>query len=270
MRGGQIVSTILAVVLAACGSTGSTGVDPPVTTSVAPATTSPPNSTSTSTTTTAPALVSTTTIPVTTITASTAPDTGAEPNALVVPSGPTPTLDGVIGDDEWAGAASVSMDDGGELLWLHAAGSLYLGVPRDDAGSLNLLLADTDGIRVLHASAALGSAAYEEAGDGTWNMIYDFDWCCRSTSDFTARDALFDTERWTAALAYSGVVGNIELRVEHDGGPLWVAVSWVNRDAEVAVWPAGLTATSREPLYGARLPEERFAVGEWVALQPGG
>jgi hypothetical protein len=187
---------------------------------------------------------------------------------LEVPAGATPNIDGSLEEEAWASAVTTYMDDGTVLLWLRAGGDLYLGVRGDTMGSVNLLVAGDDRIRVLHSSAALGSAVYEARPDGVWHLTRDFEWCCRNPSDREEADLLWDDEGWTATIGPAGHRGEVEFRVALHTGDLRVAVSLVDAAGRAAVWPQGLHPDAVESLYGIRLAEETFMVETWVSVAP--
>ena len=209
----------------------------------------------------------------------TKPTTAAEPTVtsapvdtrmLAVPRGSIPAIDGTIEPTEWAGAAITVMDDGTELLWLHADGSLYLGVLNGTIGAVNLVVATDNEVRVLHSSAALGSASYDRQEDGAWRLAHEFDWCCRNATDSNDRALLLANEGWQASMGYSGVHGQVEYQLMLGTGELRIAVSYIYADGSgsVAYWPRDLPAAAREPLHGERRDPETFAVETWMLVVP--
>jgi hypothetical protein len=186
---------------------------------------------------------------------------------LEVPRGTAPTIDGTLEPDEWRDAAITSMDDGAELRWLVADGLLYLGVRRSGIGSVNLAASEGERVRILHSSAALGSAEYHrQGGDGVWRLERDFQWCCRSTGDAESSQLLFADEGWLASIGYAGERGHVEFRVALPEGDIRVAVSAVDSDGTVAFWPDHLSAVARESLYGVRHVEEQFETEVWMRV----
>jgi hypothetical protein len=215
----------------------------------------------------------TTPAPSSTTMATAPPSTAARPEAataapriLDVPRGTAPDVDGAVDPAEWDEAVVTRADDGTELRWLHAAGSLYLGVRHDTVAAINLVVSEGDRIRILHSSAALGSAAYSQQDDGGWHLEHDFEWCCRRAADPAPRDALFAAEGWLASIGFAGELGEVEYRVALGGRELRVAVSIVEEDGTVAVWPADLLPSEREPLYGPRRESEDFDPDRWMRL----
>jgi hypothetical protein len=189
-----------------------------------------------------------------------------QPDTLSIPAGAAPVIDGRITAEEWAGAALTFMDDGTELSWMSSGGYLYLGVRADAVGSVNLLIATSDQVRVFHSSAALGSATYEPDADG-WALVQDFSWCCRSATDADSRRQLLADEGWQANIGFAGEAGEVEFQVAMSESPVSVAVSYVRADGSVSFWPDGLDEDAQEQLYGIRRDHEQFSIGDWVRVE---
>jgi len=248
MQRGLIAVTLLGVLATSCGSVEPIGSTTTTGETTSPTVTSAPATTAGPTVTSAP----------------------ADARTLLVPHGSIPTIDGTIEPAEWADAAITVMDDGTELLWLHADGSLFVGVLSDTIGAVNLVVAEDDEVRVLHSSAALGSASYERQDDGAWLLFHGFEWCCRSEADAEGRALLLTNEGWQASMGFSGVHGQVEYQLILGVGELRVAVSYVYADGSdsVAFWPGDLPAAAREPLHGVRRDSETFDVGTWMPVVP--
>lgn len=190
----------------------------------------------------------------------------ADARTLAVPRRAPPSIDGTIEPSEWEDAVVVMMDDGTELLWLHADGSLFLGVRHDTVAAVNLAVCDDNRVRVLHSSAALGSAGYIRQANGDWRLEHDFDWCCRSATDSQSRDLLLASEGWLASIGFAGRPGEVEYRLVLAEGELRVAVSLIESDGTAAFWPPDLPAAARESLHGAREDQEAFATEAWMRV----
>jgi hypothetical protein len=186
---------------------------------------------------------------------------------VAVPDGAAPTVDGTLEPGEWAGAAGTALDDGTAVWWMHAGGNLFVGIDGDQIGAVNLVLAAGDEVRMLHSSAALGSALYARDGDA-WLMEHGFAWCCRSRTDDTDARALFESEGWTANIGFLGAPGEVEFRVAWDGGDTRAAISSIAPDGTVAFWPEDLDEEAREALHGERQELERFAADTWPRIAP--
>jgi hypothetical protein len=130
-------------------------------------------------------------------------------------------------------------------------------------GAVNLLVAEGDRVRVLHSSAALGSALYLRAEGTDWTLRSGFTWCCRTPGDTAAREALLEREGWAASIGPAGSPGDVEFLVVTGGEEVRIAVSWVGPDGDAILWPAGLSGPEAEALYGPRLDEEQFDPPGW-------
>jgi hypothetical protein len=184
-----------------------------------------------------------------------------------IPEGAAPVVDGTLEPGEWAGAAVTALDDGTEIRWMHAGGSLYVGIGGEEVGAVNLVLAAGDEVRMLHSSAALGSAVYRREGEA-WRLESGFDWCCRSRTDDTDALALFESEGWTANIGFIGAPGQVEFRVAWPGDEARAAISSISPDGDVAFWPVDLGGEAREALHGERQDVEWFGVEAWPRIAP--
>jgi len=227
------------------------------------------------TNTVAPTTTATVAAPTTTITA---PTTTTEPTStttepplpdqtIPIPSHASPTIDGVIADGEWDGATVTSMTDGSTLQWMHSGETLYVALQGHSLGAVNVALATGSELWILHSSAALGSVRYSE-DDETWTLVHDFTWCCRSTTDDTARLALLEDEGWQATIGFTGDPGTVEYEVTLSWIDAATAVSYQTEGAEPAFWPTELTAEATADLIGPFPDETPFHLGEWYQLAP--
>ena len=114
----------------------------------------------------------------------------AEQVTVSVPLGNPPAIDGTLSPGEWDDAAIELLSDGSELLLMHADGYLYLGIrsATREAFATNIYVEDNDQVRILHASAALGTAIYQQGTD-SWEQTRAFDWKCRGSSNSEAAAA---------------------------------------------------------------------------------
>jgi hypothetical protein len=99
---------------------------------------------------------------------------------LSVPRGAAPTLDGSLSVGEWDDAQEVSLDSRTSLFLKHSDGTLFLGLSAPTMDVISPCIVRGGGVWVLHASAVLGAAIYEES-TGTWTQTQGFTWSCRST-----------------------------------------------------------------------------------------
>lgn len=185
-----------------------------------------------------------------------------------------PSLDGTIGDDEWAGAHRVPMSPRGELLAQTAGGVLWLAQRGESPILGSLCLANEEKVVVLHASAALSSAVYRRGNEGGWRLERGFSWCCRQGGDELA--ALIAEEGWGANVVHDGTPGEMEYRIDVakllGDGPVHFAAVALDFDAgELLTAPAGLDdGCADDTLVRGETPEtERFAPESWYALPRG-
>ena len=184
---------------------------------------------------------------------------------LDVPVGEPPVVDGVLSPNEWVDAAHMTMSDGSDLYWLYANDLLYLAVKTLNIGAVNLAIQNEDQVRILHSSAALGSAIYEKRGDG-WHLTQNFSWCCRSTISFDESEQLFQDEGWLATIGYLGAPGEVEFQLVLPDGEVKVAVSNISADSSVSFWPEDLSQSAVEQLRGERNEFEDFLIDQWVTI----
>jgi len=92
---------------------------------------------------------------------------------LNIPKGTTITVDGRMGDREWADALQVEFI-GGEVLKIKQDGRyLYLYIKGETPGVASLGIHTRDSIQILHASAGLITARYVQEG-AHWRQIEPF------------------------------------------------------------------------------------------------
>ncbi len=188
--------------------------------------------------------------------------------ALAVPIGEPPVIDGVLSPDEWANAAHTVMSDGSDLYWLFANDLLYLAVKSPDLGAVNLTILNGDQVRILHSSAALGSAIYQKEAD-RWQLTQDFSWCCRSTTNFGEMEQLFENEGWLASIGFLGIHGEVEFQVALPAGEIRVAVTNMFADSSISFWPVEMSQPAVDQLAGYRNDFEDFHLDQWIPLRIG-
>jgi hypothetical protein len=188
------------------------------------------------------------------------------PSSLLdVPVGEPPVVDGVLSPNEWVNAAHTTMSDDSDLYWVYANDMLYVAVKSLNMGSMNLAIQYEDQVRILHSSAALGSAIYEKRVDG-WHLTQDFSWCCRSKINFDEMEQLFQDEGWLATIGYLGTPGEVEFQVVVPDGEVRVAVSYMFSESQVSFWPEDLSQSAVDQLKGIRNDFEDFHLDQWVTL----
>jgi hypothetical protein len=207
------------------------------------------------------------------------PDPAGAPAILSVPGGEPPTIDGTLSPGEWDGAAMDSFADGSELFLMYADGYLYLGIrsvtPEMIAG--NVFVDGGEEIRILHASAALGTALYAP-GVGGWAQAQAFTWRCRQTGNGEAaraeRDAFLGEEDWVAANSRTGTPAELEYQIAVTEETIRLAANILrSSDPEAKTpWPADLDDDCIAPTPGGLPDELHFSPDRWatISLAPGG
>lgn len=200
-------------------------------------------------------------------------DAAAGQPVFEVPPGERPTVDGTLSHGEWAGARKEALSGGGELLVMGDARHLYLGIRAGARGVGSVCLARPDGIAILHASAALGTATYERSAEG-WKRTREFSWHCRDTSQSPeakeARLRHLGQEHWVASNGNMGTPEEFEYVIEMPEGSLTLAVAYLQPPDydSVAWWPPGLEDDCRNlDLVRGDAPETMsFSPGTWAFL----
>ena len=192
---------------------------------------------------------------------------------IIVPRGEQPFIDGTIDQGEWSGAYSILLSSGEEILLMGGEGYLYFGI-RGKPDPLGSICVDRGGVvAILHSSAALGTALYQEGTDA-WEQIQAFSWRCRDTTNSAEaqaeRAAFLEQEGWIASDGEMGATGEVEFQIEIPEGALRLAVSSIGAPdyREVAIWPEGLLDDCGNlHLLTGPIPERvDFSPEEWMTL----
>jgi hypothetical protein len=196
-----------------------------------------------------------------------------EYDTLTIPPGPAPEIDGTMDTDEWSAARVEHAADGSEIFFLQADGVLYIAIRGSTPEMIvgNIFIAQQDIIRIMHVSAALGTAVYEREGDA-WVQTQDFDWRCRSTSKnesaLAERKAFLEEEGWVSTNSRMGTPNELEYHIMLPEGPVNLALN-ILRSSNVNLkipYPVDLADDVMSPTPGG-LPEEMsFAPETWVLL----
>lgn len=119
-----------------------------------------------------------------------------------VPQAATPKIDGKVDRKEWRISTRVMLTrNQGYALLMHDSEYLYVALVGVNPGIGSLCLRARNGVRVLHASSALGTAAFEP-DNGKWKMTRGFNWTNRTVEDLQVaeqeRDATLAKSNWFA------------------------------------------------------------------------
>jgi hypothetical protein len=193
--------------------------------------------------------------------------------SLSVPRGRPAAIDGTLVPGEWDTARIETFADGSELLLMHDQGYLYLGIrgatPEMIVG--NVFIQQGDEIRILHTSAALGTAVYTR-GTENWQQTQAFDWRCRRTdSSETAqaeRDAFLQQEGWTSINARMGAPNELEVQIKLSSPPFRLAANLLRSSAPSVkhVWPSDLDDDTTRPTPGGLPPQMSFSPDHWAEI----
>lgn len=185
-----------------------------------------------------------------------------------------PVIDGVLKPGEWDQADLFHFEDGSELFMLRSGEYLYLGIrviPSEMIAG-NVFLNDGNQISILHTSAALGTAIYQEDGD-TWRKIQDFEWCCRSRIESEAaqedREIFFNQNGWLGINSFLGNENELEYQILLSGSVQNFAVNFVSADNpdKRQIWPVDVVDGPAQPIEGG-FPEMMDFIPEyWQNLE---
>jgi hypothetical protein len=196
-----------------------------------------------------------------------------EPVGLKVPRGAPAAIDGSLREAAWSGAYRAKLADGSELFLMHADGYLYLGLHGKALPAVNVYLDRGSEIAVLHASAALGTAIYEQVAGG-WQRSHEFAWRCRETTDSAraqqARAEFLVSEGWLASNGNMGRPEETEYQIDFSAGRLRLAVVTIGPpDYDTPVnWPVDLAddCVDLEILRGPASTLAQYVSEGWVTV----
>ena len=198
---------------------------------------------------------------------------------IEVPRGAPVVIDGVIGEDEWRGASTQPLPDGGTLRLRHDGAFLFVGISAASQGFPSLCAA-TDVVRVLHASAALGSVTYRRDGAEWTASETEFVYGMR-TADLT--DAAREERR--RYLAEHGWVASTFNMGDGRAQEMQISVALISKTPAIALgyhanamtggtvvpWPAAIATSdgcvNAQLVRGFVPPRLRFDPATWVTLR---
>lgn len=196
------------------------------------------------------------------------------PYAVSVPIGIAPTIDGTLSPGEWDDASVETFTDGSQLLLLQAGDLIYVGIkaiePKTIAG--NIFISSGNEITILHTSAALGTAIYQQGVDG-WQQTQDFSWRCRNTSDSEAAQAeraeFLLYEGWLAANGLMGTPNELEYQIKLPDQDFRLAVVYIKAryPYEKVPWPVNLDDDCIQPSSGGLPSVMQFSPAQWARLE---
>jgi len=196
-----------------------------------------------------------------------------EASEIIVPAGNEAIIDGVLSADEWEPAIQIDLDDESQLFLMHAGGYLFLGRRGKPEPVTSICLDQMEQVSILHSSAAIGTAVYQ-LGEGVWELVREFEWCCRETTDSPqAQEALgihLQDEGWVANNGRVGVLEEIEFQIAMPDNSLRLVVNSIGPPyyRSVLSWPKDLAddCGSLEMITGPIPEQAQFSLEEWITL----
>lgn len=200
-------------------------------------------------------------------------ETAIAKEPIVVPQGRSSALDGVMSPGEWDAAIVAPFADGSELLLMKDEGLLYVGIRAKEPGTIagNVLIHSGDEIKIMHSSAALGTAIYQQDKE-KWTQTQDFFWRCRDTGNSEAAQAeraeFFQDEGWLAANGLMGTPNELEFKIMIPDQDFRLAVVYIKSSPpyEKVPWPADLGDDSIRQTPGGLSLEMHFTPERWEVL----
>ena len=165
--------------------------------------------------------------------------------------------DGVLTPGEWEGAIQKRLERA-QLRIRRSGAQVAVAIEMEASGIATLLVAGSERVWVLHASAALGTGEYRKAADGRWTRVRDFDYGCRDPVDSACRDSFLAREGWLANVDPHGTrVREFVLLPDRFVGPgqLRIAVTALVLPQSAQTWPATDDAAASLSLQQGFLPE---------------
>ena len=199
------------------------------------------------------------------------PLTASPSSQTAAPTHP-PIIDGIFSLNEWAAAEIAVLSDGSELFTMQDEDYLYLGIRSvtPEMIGANVFVAEGGQVRILHTSAALGTAVYQLNSD-IWQQTKDFDWQCRETSNSESaqaeRAAYLQQNQWLAANSRMGVPNELEYQIEITDPSQRLAVSVFRSSTpnKRTFWPPTLNDDTIQPYPGGLPKELHFSPDQWAA-----
>lgn len=167
-----------------------------------------------------------------------------------------PVIDGIISSGEWEDARADNFFDDSKVFLMQSEDYWYIGIRADtpDMIVVNIFIARGNEIKILHASAALGTASYQRDEDA-WLLTQEFSWSCRDTSDSpearAEREAFLLSEGWVSTNTDIGNPNESEFQIKKQGEEvLRLAVTFmIVPGNSPTFWPASLTDATSRSLY---------------------
>jgi hypothetical protein len=198
----------------------------------------------------------------------TASGSGGEDVDVRVPQGQPVVVDGVMEPDEWADALVIEICEVASLHLKHADGYLCVGLSTQEPVVGNVLIQTGSQIRVMHSSAALGTAMYERE-QAVWRRTQGFVWRCRSRilteAALQQRQVFLEEEGWLASITYMGEVNHLEYRIADPAAieRLALVLLPASHPGDLFIWPVDM---DQDIFPGPINTESHMAPEQWPRL----
>jgi len=182
-----------------------------------------------------------------------------------------PDIDGTIDPGEWSRSDQFSISEDSDLYLLQEGRTLYLAVSRSRPGLLgaNVFVNQGNIVRILHISAALGTAEYIREGD-SWSLTRNFDWQHRTVGNSKAaleeRAVYFDREGWSAPNAYTGTPNHLEMQIYLEPETRIAIHLFQSDTTDPFVWPPGLEDDTGKVFSNGLTPQLFLEPDEWYLI----
>jgi hypothetical protein len=180
-----------------------------------------------------------------------------------------PIIDGRIDAQEWKEATRAAMTGGGEMQMLTRGEFLYVAVRGPKKGLASLCILKGPTVRILHASAAVGEAAFVRDG-ASWTKQKDFEWILRDSPRTGAPSEQAKTDFLASAgwVANASAAGSPEREFKIQASDVEaIAVTFLSTDEPMVVsyWPAAVddSCRSMEVPQGNLPASARFNAASW-------
>ena len=187
------------------------------------------------------------------------------------------TLDGRVDEAEWKAASTQQLEGGGTVQLMIRDNLLFLGIRGPADGMAHVCAGASDEVRILHLSAAVGSAVYRRTGD-SWTLQTPFSWSLRETGlagpPATARTEYLQKEGWVGTVTRMGRMTDREVIIDRTRfrSPLRLAVAYVatknGEPGAVSRWPDIRDTCTDQNSVSGHLPDTaKFLVNDWALVR---
>lgn len=197
-----------------------------------------------------------------------------------VPRGAPIAIDGTIDPTEWDGAVMQRLPDGTQLRLRHDGSHLFLAITATTQGFSSVCVVSRDDtVRVLHASAALGSLTYARDGESWRTRETEFVYGMRNTAltdqARAERSAYLSSHGWVASTSEmgGGFAQEVQIAVATLSTTPRLALgrfAMKDRSGDVHPWPASMRkddGCANDKLVRGFVPRAlAFEPAEWASL----